>query len=437
MEWYPCSYSGEGTENRTVTFTQAEKRENIKSGEKHKTIFGKIARWFADLKTVAFTGSYNDLTGRPSSFPPSSHKHSKSDITDFPSSLPASDVKAWAKAANKPAYNWSEIGGRPSLLGAARANGYCGMVTDNHEDNQWIRTTSQGILPYQSGGLTTAHSSVGTDTWYFNSGYMRNVHAQTVYTDYIELNNSYNLKFDLNKHPDVTNSMVFEMYCNGSYKRSLQIFSYPSSGILFMHPNVDGAIQLGSPDKKFSQLYAKTSTIATSDRNQKKEISYTGQKSNYDTYMTDETLTGFIMGLLPCIYRLIENESNRPHHGFISQDIEELLKKLGIDHAGFIKSPKTETIEVEKEVEEEYTDETDGQTKTRTIIIKDRVLREIPGEYIYSLRYEEFIADIVRFCQILYNRDTELENALKEQKEKTEGLEKRAEALENIIKQMV
>lgn len=65
------------------------------------------------------------------------------------------------------------------------------------------------------------------------------------------------------------------------------------------------------------------------------------------------------------------------------------------------------------------------------------MLREIPGEYIYSLRYEEFIADIVRFCQILYNRDTELENALKEQKEKTEGLEKRAEALENIIKQMV
>lgn len=65
------------------------------------------------------------------------------------------------------------------------------------------------------------------------------------------------------------------------------------------------------------------------------------------------------------------------------------------------------------------------------------MLREIPGEYIYSLRYEEFIADIVRFCQILYNRDTELENALKEQKEKTEGLEKRAGALENIIKQMV
>ena len=27
---------------------------------------GKIAKYFADLKTVAFTGSYNDLSNRPS-----------------------------------------------------------------------------------------------------------------------------------------------------------------------------------------------------------------------------------------------------------------------------------------------------------------------------------------------------------------------------------
>ena len=33
-----------------------------------------------------------------------------------PSSLPASDVKAWAKAANKPAYSWSEIGSKPSTF---------------------------------------------------------------------------------------------------------------------------------------------------------------------------------------------------------------------------------------------------------------------------------------------------------------------------------
>ena len=45
-----------------VEFTEAAKRENIATGETLKTLFGKIKKWFTDLKTVAWTGSYNDLT---------------------------------------------------------------------------------------------------------------------------------------------------------------------------------------------------------------------------------------------------------------------------------------------------------------------------------------------------------------------------------------
>lgn len=41
---------------------------------------------------------------------PSSHTHTRSQITDFPSSLPASDVYAWAKASSKPSYSYSEVG---------------------------------------------------------------------------------------------------------------------------------------------------------------------------------------------------------------------------------------------------------------------------------------------------------------------------------------
>lgn len=116
MGWYKAGHKETDTKNNTASFVHNRNRENIKSGEKHSTIFGKIARYFADLKMVAFTGSYDDLNGKPSSFPPASHTHAKADITDFPSSLPASDVKAWAKAANKPAYNWSEIGSKPSAF---------------------------------------------------------------------------------------------------------------------------------------------------------------------------------------------------------------------------------------------------------------------------------------------------------------------------------
>lgn len=51
--------------NTTVEFSQASSRTDISTGEKLSVIFGKIAKWFADLKTVAFTGSYTDLTNKP------------------------------------------------------------------------------------------------------------------------------------------------------------------------------------------------------------------------------------------------------------------------------------------------------------------------------------------------------------------------------------
>lgn len=54
------------TKDNVTAFVQASTRANIASGEKHSIIFGKIAKWFADLKTVAFSGSYNDLSDKPS-----------------------------------------------------------------------------------------------------------------------------------------------------------------------------------------------------------------------------------------------------------------------------------------------------------------------------------------------------------------------------------
>ena len=48
------------------------------------------------------------------------HKHVKADITDFPTSMPASDVYAWAKAASKPSYTIGEVSGS---LAASRISG--------------------------------------------------------------------------------------------------------------------------------------------------------------------------------------------------------------------------------------------------------------------------------------------------------------------------
>lgn len=47
------------------TFTEAQTRANIVSGETFATILGKIMKFFSDLKTVAFTNSYTDLDNKP------------------------------------------------------------------------------------------------------------------------------------------------------------------------------------------------------------------------------------------------------------------------------------------------------------------------------------------------------------------------------------
>lgn len=52
--------------NTTAVFSASKERENISTGEKLSVIFGKIAKFFSDLKTVAFTGNYSDLSGTPS-----------------------------------------------------------------------------------------------------------------------------------------------------------------------------------------------------------------------------------------------------------------------------------------------------------------------------------------------------------------------------------
>ena len=52
--------------NTINTITTASTRENLTTGEKLSVSLGKIKKWFIDLKIVAFTGSYNDLSDKPS-----------------------------------------------------------------------------------------------------------------------------------------------------------------------------------------------------------------------------------------------------------------------------------------------------------------------------------------------------------------------------------
>lgn len=62
----PQGPAGDVNAGSIIKFTEASTRANINSGESISTILGKLRKWFTDLKTVAFSGKYGDLTDRPS-----------------------------------------------------------------------------------------------------------------------------------------------------------------------------------------------------------------------------------------------------------------------------------------------------------------------------------------------------------------------------------
>ncbi|MHC1722435.1 MAG: hypothetical protein AB9836_04420 [Aminipila sp.] len=64
-----ATISNEGLAKKAPAFTEALSRININTGDSITIILGKIKKFFNDLKTVAFTGDYNDLINRPSNLP--------------------------------------------------------------------------------------------------------------------------------------------------------------------------------------------------------------------------------------------------------------------------------------------------------------------------------------------------------------------------------
>lgn len=64
-KWMYCGAASIPINDETPTYTEAANRENLSSGEKLSAAFGKIKKWFSDLKSVAFSNDYNDLDNTP------------------------------------------------------------------------------------------------------------------------------------------------------------------------------------------------------------------------------------------------------------------------------------------------------------------------------------------------------------------------------------
>ena len=76
-----------------------------------------------------------------------------------------------------------------------------GMAFPNGGSTGYIRTTSGGILPYQSGNYNSGHSALGLSNWYFKDAYIQNVNAT-------------NVKIG---QPNTSNNSAIEMYGNTPY----------------------------------------------------------------------------------------------------------------------------------------------------------------------------------------------------------------------------
>lgn len=289
-------------------------------------------------------------------------------------------------------------------------------------DDTWIRATREGLLPYLSGGA----SQIGTESWPFNE-----MDTLLLKTNQIRQLGTFTYNNNMKAHTIINfaNSNI-SFTSSMSTTHGVTIQTCPANNSVAIYPLTSHGASLGRSSNLWNNIYASTSTITTSDRNEKKDISYIGENSGYEnTQISDDTLIKFIRNLRPCVFLMKNGKSGRPHHGFISQDFKKAMDDLGIaDHAAYIKSPKTETIEKEIEQERKIYDEVEKKNKVITEKIKVQEDRIIKGEFDEGLRYEEIIPDVTRFCQILYQKN-------QEQEKKIEDLENRIKVLENLVKQ--
>ena len=58
-----CAVNEGNAGEMSVAFTQASNRTNVATGDKLKTLIGKVAKWFSDLGALAFKSSVttNDI----------------------------------------------------------------------------------------------------------------------------------------------------------------------------------------------------------------------------------------------------------------------------------------------------------------------------------------------------------------------------------------
>ena len=155
-------------------------------------------------------------------------------------------------------------------------------------------------------------------------------------------------------------------------------------GTNYVRPTADNTTDLGYSTFRWKQLFAATSTIATSDVTKKRDV----------VPLPKSRGLSFIESLQPKKYRFIEEESDsgRYHWGLIAQDVESLLSSLG-DTDGLGNGLVCKTVS-----DVPNPDYEEGGEEPETI-----------SSTSYGLRYTELIPCLIKAVQELSAKNTALE----------------------------
>ena len=260
-------------------------------------------------------------------------------------------------SADKLARNDGKAGWYMGIDGTAHATGSAPAIYFHNGTNtgatSYIKETASGVVEMKN------HLAVTGD-----------VKTNVIYSN----TNTYSLRFGVADTPD-----LMWIYRSGGV----------STGNKWLSPKTAGGLLLGASNYKWAEVWSNNALNTTSDRNVKKDIT-----------PIDERYEKLFDLLKPVTFKFVDGQSGRNHSGFISQDVEESLKTVGLtplDFAAFCKDKKTQEVK-------------NPETGEPTLV--DVLDADGNPEYTYSLRYEEFIALNTHMIQKLQKENEDLKQRL-------------------------
>ena len=199
----------------------------------------------------------------------------------------------------------------PADIGASKAlttiNGYQGFTLNDGTTSNWIRTTTSGIIPYQTANSSwdSANSALGTSAWRFANGYIKEVYCNGLKNDLGDLWLSSKL-----------NDSSSTIYIQTKWL-------CPSSNVY---------TYLGSSGYRWNSVWASNGTIQTSDERFKVKQGFTDIEECYEM-VKDTDIYNYIMlnqnkedlskNKLGKLALSNSQEQVNVHMGIMAQDIQK------------------------------------------------------------------------------------------------------------------